>query len=253
MVDLHSIETNAPKGLSARRVTTLAGLYCLLTAAGCAPPPDPAATSTDSTGTTLQLVRQWVHGYYHNIAQAEADMAAELPPEQMHRPMHQLFVPVEAPNIDGYIVYQQSSMDGSEDPAMIFRHGLMQYFPDPNSDALIQRELYFREEPERYKNLHHNPELLADITPDDLTWDAGCDFYLRANEARTLVSGPLLEKQCVLLNRGTQQNMYADDRIEITATDYRFHGRYRDEAGNIVWGTASEKLNSLVRQVRQAD
>ena len=138
-------------------------------------------------------------------------------------------------------------MNGSEDPAMIFRHGLLQYLPDPDSDALLQRELYFKD-PDPYKNLHRNPELLQGVTLDDMTWDAGCDFYLRVSDNGDMVSGPLREGQCVLMNRGTQQNMYADDRIEITATDYRFHGRYRDAAGNIVWGTASEILNSMTRQ-----
>ena len=209
--------------------------------AGCSEPP---ATPAE---TTLQKVKQWVNGNYNNVAQAEADMAANLPPEEMHRPMHQLFVPVDAPGIEGHIVYQQSSMDGSENPAMIFRHGLMQYIPDPASDALLQRELYFKD-PEPYKNLHHNPELLLDVTLEDMTWDEGCDFYLRTSEDGALVSGPLREGKCVMFNRGTQQNMYADDRVEITATDYRFHGRYRDEEGNIVWGTASEVLNSMVRQ-----
>lgn len=224
----------------------------LLTA--CAPgDPDTAANqgtagaTADPATRTLKLIREWVHGNYNNVAQFEADMAAGLPPELTHRPMHQLFVPVEAPNLEGYIVYQQSSMDGSEDPAMIFRHGLVQYIPDPDSDAIIQRELYFRNA-EPYKNLHHNPEILAEVTPDDMTWDAGCDFFLRTNEAGDLIGGSLQEGKCVLFNQGMQKNMYADDRVEITATDYRFHGRYIDDEGNIVWGTASDELNSLTRQ-----
>ncbi len=226
-----------------KTVSTAVILVLLL--AGCAP--GEPEIKTAQSERTLSLIQQWVHGKYHNVAQFEADMAAGLAPELTHRPMHQLFVPVAAPQLEGYIVYQQSSMDGSEDPAMIFRHGLMQYLPDPNSDAIIQRELYFKE-PEPYKNLHHNPELLAGVTLDDFTWDAGCDFFLRANAAGNMVSGPLLQGKCVLFNQGIQKNMYADDRVEITATDYRFHGRYRDDAGNIVWGTASEELNSLRRQ-----
>ena len=214
---------------------------CLTVLAACGSPPQGNAERS------LALVQEWVQGNYNNVAQAEADMASNLPPEEMHRPMHQLFVPIEATNIDGYIVYQQSSLDGSETPAMVFRHGLMQYIKDPESDALLQRELYFKD-PEPYKNLHHNPELLNDVTLDQMTWDAGCDFYLRVNESVDMVSGPLREGECVMFNRGTQQDMYADDRVEITATDYRFHGRYRDAEGNIVWGTASEELNSMTRQ-----
>jgi hypothetical protein len=200
-----------------------------------------------TTGTTLELIQQWVVGNYNNVAQAEADMASDLPPEQMHRPMHQLFVPVDAPNIEGYIVYQQSSADGSENPAMIFRHGLMQYTADANSDALLQRELYFKDA-EPYKNAHRNPEVLADVSLDQMTWDAGCDFYLTTSEDGTMVSGPLIEGACVLFNQGLQKNMYADDVVEITANEYRFRGRFVDEADNVVWGTESDILNTLVRQ-----
>jgi hypothetical protein len=217
-----------------------AAIAAALLLTGCAQP------EADPQERTLALIRSWVAGNYNNLGQFENDMAMVREPEQMHRPMHQLFAPVEARGIDGYVVFQQSSMDGSENPAMIFRHGLIQYFPDPDSDAVIQRELYFKE-PEAFKNLHRNPELLADVTLDDMTWDAGCDFYLRANEAGDMVSGPILPRACVLFNEGLQQKMYADDRVEITPTHYRFKGVYVDEAGNVVWGTESAKLNSLAK------
>ena len=195
----------------------------------------------------LQLVQAWVNGNYNNVAQAEADLAANLPPGQMHRPMHQLFVPVEIPAIDGYLLYQQSTVDGSENPALIFRHGLMQYFIDTESGALIQRELYFKDA-EPYKNAHQNLQILESITLDDMTWDAGCDFYLRANESGTLLSGPIVEKACVLFNQGLQKNMYADDLVEITENEYRFRGRFVDAEDNVLWGTESNELNNLQRQ-----
>jgi hypothetical protein len=206
-----------------------------------------ACSPPSSGNAALELVQQWVNGTYNNVAQAEADSAAGLPPEKMHRPMYQLFVPVEVPGIEGYIVYQQSSMDGSELPAMIFRHGLMQYFVDPVSKVLRQRELYFKDT-EAYKNAHRNPEILANVTLDDLTWDEGCDFHLTANADGTMVSGPIIEGACVLFNQGLQQNMYADDLVEITATEYRFRGRYVDADGNVMWGTGSGELNRLVKE-----
>jgi hypothetical protein len=207
----------------------------------------PPATTLSPTDNTLTLVKQWVTGKYSNVTQAEADMASDLPPEQMHRPMHQLFVPIDAPNIEGYIVYQQSSADGSENPAMIFRHGLMLYTADANSDTLLQRELYFKDA-DPYKNAHRNPEILADVTLDQMTWDAGCDFHLTTSEDGTMVSGPLIAGACVLFNQGLQKNMYADDVVEITANEYRFRGRFVNEAGNVVWGTESDVLNTMVRQ-----
>jgi hypothetical protein len=217
-------------------------IYIVITAlalAGC----EQAAESDRE----LKLVKKWVHGNYNNVAQANADIAADLPPEQMHRPMHQLFVPVDVPGIDGYIVFQQASMDGSENPAMIFRHGLVQYFTDPATGLLHQRELYFKDS-EPYKNAHQNPAILKDVTLDDMSWDAGCDFYLQANEAGTMVSGPIVEGACVLFNNGLQKNMYAEDLVEITADEYRFRGRYVDDEGNVLWGTESNELNSMIRQ-----
>jgi len=221
-------------------ITLLLLTASLVLTAGC------ENEKTAPTQTTMELIGEWVYGQYNNVAQFEADMAAGLPPEKTHRPMHQLFVPVDAPQLDGYIVFQQSSMDGSENPTMVFRHGLMQYLQDPNSNAVIQRELYFKD-PEPYKNLHHSPEILANVTLEQMTWDEGCDFYLETNESGDMVAGPLPGK-CIQINRGTGVEMVADDRVEITATDYRFRGRYVDAAGNILWGTASDELNNMTRQ-----
>jgi hypothetical protein len=81
-----------------------------------------------------------------------------------------------------------------------------------------------------------------------MIWDAGCDFYLQTNEAGTLLSGPIIEKDCVVFNEGLQLNMYADDLVEITVTEYRFRGRFVDDAGVVMWGTESDELNTLVRR-----
>jgi hypothetical protein len=219
-------------------------VLAIVLAAACAQEPVSPAEQT------LRLVQRWVQGQYNNVAQAEADMASDLPPELMHRPMHQLFVPVEAPLLGGYIVYQQSSLDGSENPAMIFRHGLMQYLPDLQSGKLLQRELYWKDA-EPWKNLHQHPQRLAELktlTLDDFTWDAGCDFYLSASADGSMISGRVVERACVLFNQGLQQNMYADDAVEITATEYAFHGRFVDDEGNVLWGTGSDELNRMGRQ-----
>jgi len=216
-------------------------LLAALMITACEPP---AKTPAERT---LRLVKQWVQGNYNNVAQAEADLLGGLSPELTHRPMHQLFVPVEAPLLDGYIVYQQSSLDGSTSPGMIFRHGLIQYFPSEDGSVLQQRELYFKDA-DNLKNAHENLPAIAAITLADMSWDSGCDFYLQTNDAGTLVSGPLTEKACVVFNQGLQANMYADDLVEISANEYRFRGRFIDAEGTVVWGTESDQLNTLVRQ-----
>jgi len=81
-----------------------------------------------------------------------------------------------------------------------------------------------------------------------MTWDEGCDFYLTASEDGTLVSGPLIEGACVIFNQGLQKNLFADDLVEITANEFRFRGRFVDENGQVMWGTESSELNSMIRQ-----
>jgi hypothetical protein len=72
------------------RTFTLACITLLASLSACSPKP------AEPQAGTLDLVKHWVHfSSYNNVAQAAADFAAELPPEQMHRPMHQLLARVD--------------------------------------------------------------------------------------------------------------------------------------------------------------
>ena len=239
-MNFHDVQQRTGSSPTHRSVVSVTLALILL--AGCQPAPP-----LEPGDIALALVQEWVDGTYDNVAQADADAAAGLPPHLAHRPMYQLFARVNVPGIEGYILYQQSSADGSEDAALIFRHGLMQYFIDNDTGILRQRELYFLE-PEKFKNSHRNPEILRAITLADMTWDEGCDFYLQANTSGTLVSGPLPEGTCIQFNPGTQSDMYAEDLVEITADEYRFLGRYVNADGQVMWGTESDELNRMVKQ-----
>ena len=86
------------------------------------------AANQGSPEHAMALIREWVHGYYDNQAQADADFAANLPDDEQHRMMHQLFAPVSVPGLKGHLVFQQSSTDGSLNPDWITRLGLLQFF-----------------------------------------------------------------------------------------------------------------------------
>ena len=73
--------------------------------AACSPP---APTPQSGSEQTLNLVREWVQGNFNNATQAEADAAADLSQELMHRPMHRLFVPIEAANIEAILFTNNS-------------------------------------------------------------------------------------------------------------------------------------------------
>lgn len=199
------------------------------------------------TARTMHLIQQWVHGFYDNQTQADRDFAAGLPDTQQHRLMHQLFVPVEIPGFPGHLVFQQSSTDGSLDPEWIIRVGLLQFFVDEKLGVVRQRELSFNT-PRAYFNAHQNPAKLATLSAEDVSFDPGCDFFLRAEPDQQIVAGEIPAGRCRLFNEGLGQEMIADDRVEIRPAEYAFRGRYVDAAGRIMWGTASSELNKLMRR-----
>ncbi|MEZ5563526.1 MAG: CpcT/CpeT family chromophore lyase [Gammaproteobacteria bacterium] len=224
-----------------RFLLLLALLPGVFTLAGAAPPPVDAAQ-------TLKLVRAWVHGQYTNKAQFESDLARKLPPEQIHRQLHQFFAPltVEIPGIDGYLVYQHASVDGSFSPPSLIRIGLLQFFTDPQTGKLVQRELNFKDG-ERWKNAYQKPELLQQISMADFEVKPGCDFVLSANAAGTEVSGVMQERACTLYSEGLKTMLYARDAVIIRPDEYQFWGQFVDDSGAVRWGTESTEYYRMFR------
>jgi hypothetical protein len=220
-------------------------LLSLLFAATVSPAGGPPSTDIDRT---LALIKEWVRGEYNSKAQYDSDIARQVPDNEVHRAMHQLFAPVTVPipALDGYLVFQQSAADGSTNPAMIIRVGILQFLPDPASGTVIQRELNFRNK-EPYKNAHLNQEVLRKVTLADFNVNTGCDFFLQANKDGTEIAGPMKEGACRMKNPGTGKDMIADDAVVIKPQEFWFRGKFRDETGRVVWGTESPEMNKLVR------
>lgn len=207
-----------------------------------------AAKATPSSARTLALVKAWVRGQYDNRAQFESDVAKDLPPEEIHRHLHQFFAPVTVavPGIEGYLVYQHASADGSMDPRLISRVGLLQFITDPATGQLVQRELNFRDGA-AWTNAHRDPARLAKATMADVKVNPGCDFYLETNAAGTEIRGRMTERACTMWSEGLKMTLYAEDAVLIRPDEYHFWGRFVDDAGKLRWGTASRELYRLVR------
>ena len=205
-----------------------------------------ASNARADADTTLALIEQWVQGYYNNAEQAEADLSRDIPDTHRHRLMHQLFAPVEMPNVPGYTVFQQASTDGSMNPRWIVRLGVLQFFVDPQTGLVRQRELNFKQA-DQFKNAHLNADELAQLSVDDFESDPACDFFLDTNAAQNQVEGPMLGNRCQIQSPGSDKLLTAEDRVEITADSYAFLGRYVDDTGKVMWGTASDELNRLAR------
>jgi hypothetical protein len=212
-----------------------------------------AAGSADDAERTLALVRAWVTGVYDNAAQAGRDLDdPAVPDDQKHRVMYQRFTPVRVaiPAVPGYLVFQQSSVDGSEDPETITRVGLLQFLPDPATGIVRQRELNFVA-PERFRNAHRDQRVLADVGPADFRADPGCDFPLRANAAGTEVHGVMPAGGCRFFSRGLNKELTADDAVWIRPDEYWFLGRFVDADGRVMFGNASPEPVKLVRRAER--
>jgi len=231
----------------------------LVLSAGAALAASPSAQPSLSTRTTagasadastaLGLIRQWVTGRYDNSAQAARDQAnPAVPDDEKHRLMHQLFVPVSVPvpAIPGYLVFQQSSIDGTDDPEVITRVGLLQFFID-EAGQLRQRELNFKDI-DAYKNAHLDQARLRGLTAAQFRVDPACDFLLRLAPSGLEVAGPMQAGACRFFSKGLNKELIADDAVTIRPAEYWFVGRFVDEKGAVMWGNASKEPVKLLRR-----
>lgn len=195
---------------------------------------------------TMAMIPQWIGGNYSSQAQFDADQASAKPDTEKHRLMFQLFTRIEAPAFKGILFFEQGSRDGSTDPDMIWRSGLVQIIPDEKLGVVRYRELAFKDQ-KPWHNAHTSPDKFKMLTPGQVTWDEKCDFLLTLNKDGTQASGPIPKMQCSRMNDGTGERMYADDKIVIKQNQFWFLGRYVNAKGQHIWGNESDELNKLVR------
>ena len=200
----------------------------------------------DKIDETMTLIDEWVvDGVYDSSAQAEADIANEVPDNLQHRLMYQVFHQVEIDWLDGITIFQQGSSDGTLDTTN--RAGLLHFFPDPESGTVRQREHNFITV-EDWIDAYKDPAKIASITPEDVKFDEGCDFFLQVSDDGSEIRGPMKDNACFLPEEQFGMKLVAEDEVVIRPNEFWFLGRYVDEAGTVMWGTESDELNKLVRQ-----
>jgi hypothetical protein len=195
---------------------------------------------------TMSLIERWMDGNYSTQKQFDADQASNKPDTEKHRLMFQLFKRVDTPGLPGVVFFEQGSRDGSTDPDMIWRSALIQLLPDEKLGVVRYRELSFKDQ-KTWHNAHKTPAKFKALTPDQVSWDANCDFLVTLNSGGTEIAGPIPSMQCSRINDGTGERMYADDKIVVKPGEFWFLGRYINAKGEHVWGNESNELNKLVK------
>ena len=204
----------------------------------------PAAETSDLLTETMTLIEQWVvAGHYDNSAQVERELTSSVPEKLQHRPMFQLFAPIDLTQIDGITHFQQAYADSNHDMAV--RVGITQYLVDPESGTVRMRELHFHDE-QIFYDAYKDPAQLKSLTLDDVWWDEGCDFFLLVNEQGNEIRGPMNEGTCILQDDLFGVELAAEDEVVILPGEFWFLGRYVDADGQVMWGNESDELNKLV-------
>jgi hypothetical protein len=205
-----------------------------------------SAAQAADVDKTMTLIAQWIGGNYSTQSQYEADQASAKPDNEKHRLMYQLFKRVEVDAFPGLVFFEQGSRDGSEDPDMIWRSGLVHVVPDEKAGVVRYRELAFKDQ-KPWHNAHRTPAKFKALTKDQVTWDEKCDFLVTLSADGKHVAGPIEKMACGRMNEGTGEMMYAEDRIVIKPGEFWFLGRYVNAKGEHVWGNESDELNKLVK------
>lgn len=206
----------------------------------------PAKMTASNVEKAMALIERWVGGNYSTKAQYEADQASNKPDNEKHRMMYQLFKRVDVPGFEGTLFFEQGSRDGSTDPDMIWRSGLVQVIADKKLGVVRYRELAFKDQ-KPWHNAHMTPQKFQNLTRDQVTWDENCDFLVTLSADNKSIGGPIPKMKCSRINDGTGEKMYADDAIVIKPGEFWFLGRYVDAKGQHLWGNESDELNKLVK------
>lgn len=122
----------------------------------------------------VKLFFRWFPGEYDNFAQFKEDEFNKIPNPHPH--VHSLFAPVEVPALGAHVFFTRQHEGGN--PQKVFRCRLYSFNPDKKEKAIILSIYAFKDE-STFKDAHLKPEILKDLTMEQLKPFPGCEVYFR--------------------------------------------------------------------------
>jgi CpeT protein len=197
----------------------------LLVVACQAPGPGPVDVSGSRAAepqSDLESLVDWMTGSFSSAAQRVAD-----PENYANVRLH--MAPIWADRKDGPWLYVEQAIVGRADRPYRQRVYHLVAHPDGSIESVVYT---LPGDTLRYTGAWQRPDLLANLTPDDLTLRRGCSTFLRRDADGTFVGGTI-GKDCESNLHGAA---YATSQARITATEMFSWDRGFDADGQQVWG-----------------
>ncbi|MEP0775381.1 MAG: hypothetical protein HRF46_13590, partial [Acidobacteriota bacterium] len=187
------------------------------------------SSAADSPDEDIATLARWMAGSFDTFAQVEDDLAAGAAYTHLKAVMHIVPVTIAGLTAPGALTFyvEQAAADAQHAP---YRQRV--YLLTRRDGALVNR-IYRIAEPQRLAGAHARPELLAQLAPEQLTLEAGCDLvWTRIGpELYSGVAG--IGGSCRTTWRGAA---YTVSQVLMTPTTITSLDQGFDAEGRHVWG-----------------
>jgi len=125
----------------------------------------------------LKLMMNWFTGEFNNFQQVWKEEQDTVDQALRHQHIHSIFMPVKMPQVGKHVLYVKQYLD--DDPAQIYRQGIYRFKNNPKEGAIQVDVFSFKNknEADKYKDAHLNPQILQSLSEKDLKSTSGCEVF----------------------------------------------------------------------------
>lgn len=214
-------------------------LLCSLLLATAVPA---AAMSPDEE---FALFLDWFEGEYDNHEQVWQQETDEVEEKQRLEHIHHRFVPVDAPALGEHVFFVLQTMD--DDLDKVYRQRVYSFSQDTKEKA-IKLVIYRMADEAKYVGSWKQPELVKNLTMDDVSTTAGCEVFWRHNGE--FFDGYMKDKACHFYSKRSGKEIYITDNLRLTEEEIWIADKATDLEGNYIFGNEIPHKNRKVRKYK---
>lgn len=218
-------------------IRTFCTLICLL--------PFLAHGSEISSQQEFSLFLDWFEGEYDNHEQVWQQKESEVPEDELLEHIHHRFVPVDAPALGDRVFFVIQTMD--DDLDKVYRQRLYVFSEDDQEQA-IKLVIYRMADEAKYRDSWKDPELVKNITMEEVSTLAGCEVFWKHNGE--FFDGYMKEGACHFYSKRSGKEIYITDTLRLTENEIWIADKATDAEGNYVFGRSEPHKNRKVRKFK---